>query len=198
MSPKHSHTETCTPRPPKIYRPQDFYSTHRPFPKTLINQFIINHSVKEDQILGSSDQYILFMESQVEIGRLLGKYVTRSTQNAQLYQRLGFHLLSGEGRRTAFLDFSVIEYFISSESIRLKSKRIFFRGGTSLVAQWLRLHTPNAGGWGPIPGQGTRSHVLQLRVCMPQPKILCVTTKTWHSQINNRFLKKRIFFLHLQ
>ena len=30
---------------------------------------------------------------------------------------------------------------------------------TSLVAQWIRLHTPNAGGPGWIPGQGTRSHV---------------------------------------
>ena len=30
---------------------------------------------------------------------------------------------------------------------------------TSLVAQWLRLHTPNAGGLGSIPGQGTRSHM---------------------------------------
>ncbi|TEA38740.1 hypothetical protein DBR06_SOUSAS610094, partial [Sousa chinensis] len=29
----------------------------------------------------------------------------------------------------------------------------------SLVAQWLRLHTPNAGGPGLIPGQGTRSHM---------------------------------------
>ena len=31
--------------------------------------------------------------------------------------------------------------------------------GTSLVVQWLRLHTPNAGGPGSIPGQGTRSHM---------------------------------------
>ena len=31
--------------------------------------------------------------------------------------------------------------------------------GTSLVAQWLRLHTPSAGGLGSIPGQGTRSHL---------------------------------------
>ena len=35
--------------------------------------------------------------------------------------------------------------------------------GTSLVVQWLRLHTPNAEGPGSIPGQGTRSHMLQLR-----------------------------------
>ena len=31
--------------------------------------------------------------------------------------------------------------------------------GTSLLAQWLRLCTPNAGGPGSIAGQGTRSHV---------------------------------------
>ena len=30
---------------------------------------------------------------------------------------------------------------------------------TSLVAQWLRLQAPNAGGLGSIPGQGTRSHM---------------------------------------
>ena len=28
--------------------------------------------------------------------------------------------------------------------------------GTSLAVQWLRLHTPNAGGTGSIPGQGTK------------------------------------------
>ena len=32
-------------------------------------------------------------------------------------------------------------------------------GGTSLVAQWLRLCAPNAGGPGSTPGQGTRSHM---------------------------------------
>jgi len=35
--------------------------------------------------------------------------------------------------------------------------------GTSLMVQWLRLQAPNAGGQGSIPGQGTRSHMLQLR-----------------------------------
>ena len=45
-----------------------------------------------------------------------------------------------------------------------------------LVVQWLRLHAPNAVSPGWIPGQGTRSH-------MPQLKILCEATKTQHSQI---------------
>ena len=39
---------------------------------------------------------------------------------------------------------------------------------TSLVLQWLRLWAPNAGGLGSIPGQRTRSHVPQLRVCILQ------------------------------
>ena len=64
--------------------------------------------------------------------------------------------------------------------------------GTSLVVQWLRLCIPKAGGPGWIPDQGSRSHMLQLRVRMLQmkiphvaPKITCAVTKTWHSQINN-------------
>ena len=36
-----------------------------------------------------------------------------------------------------------------------------------------------------ILDQGTRSHMPQLRVCMPQLKILHAATMTWHSQINN-------------
>ena len=35
-------------------------------------------------------------------------------------------------------------------------------GGTSLVVQWLRLLFPNAGDL----GQGSRSHMPQLRVCI--------------------------------
>ena len=35
--------------------------------------------------------------------------------------------------------------------------------GTSWVEQWLRLFAPSAGGPGPIPDQGTRSHTSQLR-----------------------------------
>ncbi|TEA37084.1 hypothetical protein DBR06_SOUSAS210251, partial [Sousa chinensis] len=47
----------------------------------------------------------------------------------------------------------------------------------SLVVQWLRLCAPNEGESGLIPGRGTRSHMLQLRVCMPQLKILHTATK---------------------
>ena len=39
---------------------------------------------------------------------------------------------------------------------------------TPLMVKWLRLHPPSAGGSGSIRGQGTRSYMLQLRVCMPQ------------------------------
>ena len=55
---------------------------------------------------------------------------------------------------------------------------------TSLVVQWLRLHPHNAGALGSSPGQGTRSHMPQLRVHMPQLKIPHAATKTWGGQIN--------------
>ena len=58
------------------------------------------------------------------------------------------------------------------------------RIGTSLMVHWLRLHPPKARGPGLILGQGTRSHMLQLRVHMPQLKIPHAATKTRHSQIN--------------
>ena len=45
--------------------------------------------------------------------------------------------------------------------------------GTSLVVQWLRLHTPNAGGQGSIPSEGTRSHMPQLNMRMPQLDPTC-------------------------
>ena len=56
--------------------------------------------------------------------------------------------------------------------------------GISLVVQWPRFCAPNAGGPGSIPGQGTRSHVLQL-------KITHSATKTWSSQINIKKKKKK-------
>ena len=36
-----------------------------------------------------------------------------------------------------------------------------FIAGTSLVVQWLRLHTSSAADLGLIPSQGTRSHMVQ-------------------------------------
>ena len=59
--------------------------------------------------------------------------------------------------------------------------------GTSLVVQCRRLHVPNSGGLGVIPGQGTRSHTLQLKTPHAPEKILWAATKTWQSQINKYF-----------
>ena len=64
--------------------------------------------------------------------------------------------------------------------------------GTSLAVQWLRLHAAHAGGLGPVPGQGTRCHVLQLRAGRPQLKVSPAAMKTRHRQINKkRNTKKR-------
>ena len=59
----------------------------------------------------------------------------------------------------------------------------------SLVVQWLRLCAPNAGGPGSTPDLGTRSHMLQLRIRIPQLRILHVSMKTWCSQINIKNIK---------
>ena len=63
-----------------------------------------------------------------------------------------------------------------------------YTGGTFAVVQRLRLHAPNAGGPGSIPGQGTRSYMLQL-------KILYAASKIWWSQMNKQI---GIFFWDLQ
>ena len=47
--------------------------------------------------------------------------------------------------------------------------------GTSLVVQWVRLHAPNAGGPGSIPGQEMRS------ACMPQLRSPHAATKSLHA-----------------
>ena len=63
--------------------------------------------------------------------------------------------------------------------IFLNNKKILM-SGTSLVVQWLRLHTPNAGGPGSIPGEPTGCHVLQLLNKSPYAsmRILHAATKT--------------------
>ena len=53
--------------------------------------------------------------------------------------------------------------------------------GTSLVVQGLRLHAPNAGDLVSIPGRGTRSCIVQLRVHMTQLNILQTKEPTCHN-----------------
>ena len=62
--------------------------------------------------------------------------------------------------------------------------------GASLVVQWLRFWAPTAGGTGSIFGQGTRSHMPQLRAHMLQhaaTKTLRATNENQHSQINKNY-----------
>ena len=70
------------------------------------------------------------------------------------------------------------KFHISESSLRKRTEEDkdievgYFPGGP-----WLRFCAPNAGSIASIPGQGTRSHV-------PQLKILHARTNTWYSQIN--------------
>ena len=51
---------------------------------------------------------------------------------------------------------------------------------TSLVAQWLRPCVPNAGGPSSIPGQGTRSYIIQLKIPHAATKIRCNQINTFY------------------
>ena len=67
------------------------------------------------------------------------------------------------------------------------------------IKYWgLRLHNPDAGGSDSIPGQGTRSHMLQPRIHMPQLKMLHAATKmedpTTKTKSSQKKKKKKIFF----
>ena len=68
--------------------------------------------------------------------------------------------------RLRLLDIAVPEKIPEREMLNMTH-------GASLVVQWLRLCTPNAGGPGPIAGQETGPYVLQIRACMPEWRPEC-------------------------
>jgi len=58
------------------------------------------------------------------------------------------------------------------------------RAGTSLVLQWLRLLSVHAWVLNSISGQGAGSHISQLKVHLPQLKVLQAASETWCSRVN--------------
>ena len=59
---------------------------------------------------------------------------------------------------------SSLRYHFQSQEGPFHGHRWFFMSQrSSLVVQWLSLHTPNAGWLGSLPSQGTKSHMPQLR-----------------------------------
>ena len=61
------------------------------------------------------------------------------------------------------------------------------------MVQWLKLQAPNAGGLGSIPGQGNRSHILQLRVHMLQ--LRAATAKQINKYFKKFFKKRYLIFM---
>ena len=66
-----------------------------------------------------------------------------------------------------------LKYAVISESNKVFKNKW---EGPSLVVQWLRFGTSNAGGLGLIPSQRIRSCLPQLKICMPQWRF---STATW-------------------
>ena len=70
---------------------------------------------------------------------------------------------------------------------------------TSLVVEWLRLRLPMQGVWVQSLGQGTRYHMLQLRIHMSKLQIDHATTNTWHIYIYIYiYIYIHIHFMHAQ
>ena len=63
--------------------------------------------------------------------------------------------------------------------------------GHFLVVQWLRLHCPSAGGPGLITGQGTRSHMTQLKGVCAVTKIKNPAFCNWDPAQPNKYLRKK-------
>ena len=67
-------------------------------------------------------------------------------------QRRGSPAKSGRLCLACVVLFVIVSLALLTDSQSFKMERF----GTSLVVQWLRLHAPNAGGMGSIPGLGTK------------------------------------------
>ena len=90
-------------------------------------------------------------------------YSTYCNDNFMMYVRL--------------VTLNTLESIISQYKTRKKTTTFKSNGSwTSLVVQWLRLHTSSAGGMGSIPGRGAKSY-------MPQLKNLYAATKVWKKEL---------------
>ena len=69
------------------------------------------------------------------------------------------------------------------QTVGINTGRKHQRIWTSLVVQWLRLHTPNAGHLGSVPGWGAGSRMPQLKILHMATKILRAAAKTQRGQI---------------
>ena len=64
------------------------------------------------------------------------------------------------------------------------------------MVPWLGLCTPNAGGLGSIPGQGTRPHMSQLRPGTSKPLFFLIKKQNKNKATSWRTFIKILFILH--
>ena len=85
-------------------------------------------------------------------------------------------------------------------SVKVERSQKEKNGVASLVVPRLGLCTSNAGGMGLVPGEGTRSHMQQLRIHMSKLKILLAATKIDDLASHQRFGAAKIntFFFLIQ
>ena len=103
--------------------------------------------------------------------RVQDSYCSPALQKKGTYNWFGFSSLHTLPLRMQIKCSLLLVWYFSSLTMEQphwlwsgnKRKKINFSPRTSLVVQWLRLCTLRAGNPGSIPGQGTRSRMLQLK-----------------------------------
>ena len=135
----------------------------------LLRSFFCSRS--EQGLLSNAEWGLLWLQSTGSRACGLSRCLLGSRAWAQYLRDTGlvvlWHVGSSLTRNwtcVSCIDRRILYHRVTREVVLLllstHSTNIFW--GTSLVAQWLRLCPPNAGGLGSIPGWGTRSHMLQL------------------------------------
>ena len=81
-----------------------------------------------------------------------------------------------------------ITYYLTPPVQMVKS----IKNNKRMIISKEQYRTSLVGALGSSPGQGTRSHMPQLRVHMPQLKIPHAATKTWGGQINKYIFKSSV------
>ena len=165
---------------------------------TNLEGFIRIHVIQpltscQQVVIQSSSQQMQFVEMRM-VMYLLQHVMQNSLKiisSWNAYKILLF-VLDSKASQIYFLLSSSIYYILIEADIQ---EVIFFgfvfqiikivKLGIYLVVQWLRRHTPNAGDTGLVPGHGTRSHMLQTRICMLQLKILHAAMKIKNRACHN-------------
>ena len=182
---KADHTRPHTSRKPKC----PFIDTTNPRPKHFFNKYSWCFSCPLGTDIHFNKTFPIFSQSKWKWReskkQILPNFLARSHKMSNHY-RADLHKFCLYNTYHLKHVMLIIWWTTNPEAIVHKKDKTM-RNRDFPVIQWLRIEDPNAGGPGSIPGQGTRPHLLQLRVpTLPwRFKMPPAATMTQCSRINN-------------